>query len=436
LGQIPSSNSLISPSAPTAKLWALIDCNSFYCSCERIFRPDLAGQPVAVLSNNDGCLVAMTPETKALGFKMGDPYFKEAENLKRLGVAVFSSNYALYGDISRRVMSCLRTVVPDIHQYSIDEAFIPLNTALAAQAEEVGWELSRKTLAWVGVPTRVGLGPTRTMAKLANHWAKKKGRVFRLQASTDEYSEILTQTPLGDVWGIGRRLTQKLERLGLKTAWDLSRLRLSEAKRLLTVKGLKTVLELNGVQAIEDDLCPVAPKSLVSSRSFGTKVIEPGPLMESLISHCETVGARLREEGLLTPVLSIFIGTVHFIENPFSSGAEVRLSSPTNYTPTLIKAARQALDNCYRQGFQYARAGVMVFDLRSEKGQTPSLWDEAPSASQGKLMAALDQINQRYGRNTIRFAGQGDLDAPWRMRRRRMSPVSTTDWSGLPIVKA
>jgi DNA polymerase V len=396
----------------------------------------LVGKPVAVLSNNDGCLVAMTPETKALGFKMGDPYFQAADKLKQLGVAVFSSNYALYGDISRRVMSCLSSVVPDVRQYSIDEAFIPLNMALADQAEAVGWEMSRKTLAWVGVPTRVGVGPTRTMAKLANLWAKKKSRVFQLKVNTEEYAEILSQTPVGDVWGIGRRLSQKLEKLGIKTAMDLSRLHPAEAKRLLTVKGLKTVLELNGSQVIDDDLDPGPPKSLVASRSFGVKVSDPETLMEALAGHCETVGARLRAESSLTPVLSVFVAASHYADKPISVGAEVRLSSPTNYTPTLIKAARRALENCYRPGFQYARAGVMVFDLQPEVGQTLSLLDSSPPVGEGRLMAAMDQINQQYGRKTIRFAAQGRLDAPWRMRRERLSPVSTTDWPGIPVVKA
>jgi DNA polymerase V len=420
----------------SAKLWALVDCNTFYCSCERLFRPDLVDKPVAVLSNNDGCLVAMSPETKALGFKMGEPYFKRAESLKTAGVAVFSSNYALYGDISRRVMSCLRSVTPDIRQYSIDEAFIPLSPAMASRAEEVGWEMCRKTRAWVGVPTRVGLGPTRTIAKLANLWAKKKSRVFQLEANTAEYEDILAQTPVGDIWGIGRRLALKLESVAVKTALDLSRLHLAEAKRLLTVKGLKTVMELNGTQAIEDDLYPTPPKSLVSSRSFGTKVIEPGPLMEALIYHCETVGARLREEGLLTPALSVFIGTAHYIDRPFNAGATAQLPDPTNYTPTLIKAARQALESCYRPGFQYARAGVMVFDLRPREPETRSLLAFPPAPEErANLMTAMDQINQKYGRAAIKFAAQGQSDAPWRMRRNRLSPISTTEWESLPIVK-
>ncbi|MDR1873239.1 MAG: Y-family DNA polymerase [Deltaproteobacteria bacterium] len=424
------------PLTPT--LWALVDCESFYCSCERIFRPDLKGKPIAVLSNNDGCLVAMSPETKALGFQMGEPFFKESKRLEKAGVTVFSSNYALYGDISRRVMSSLESVVPDIRPYSIDEAFIPLSPALALKAEELGWEFLRKALTWVGVPTRVGLGPTRTMAKLANHWAKKKGRVFQLRVGDPEYLAILAETPAVNVWGVGRRLSQKLKNQGVDTALELSRLSQATAKRLLTVKGLKTVLELNGIQAIDDDLEPAPFKSLVSSRSFGSKVKDIGSLMESLAGHAATLGARLRAEGLVTPALSVFIGTAHYIDEPFHTGATVELPSLTNYTPTLIKAVRGALERCFRSGFAYARAGVMVYDLKPDSCLTErDLW--APSTVSPEkpgLMAALDRINRQYGRGTIKFSSQGAKNAPWRTRFDRLSKASTTAWEALPVVRA
>jgi DNA polymerase V len=429
-------------SAPQAKknvapkLWALLDCESFYCSCERLFRPDLANRPVAVLSNNDGCLVALTSETKTLGFKLGDPYFREAERLKEAGVAVFSSNYALYGDLSRRVVSCLETLVPDVRPYSIDEAFIPLDRVLAERAEEVGWEMLNRVQTWVGVPTRVGLGPTRTLAKLANRWAKKKKRVFPIPPKGDELTDLLAQTPVANVWGVGRALAQRLARLGATTALDLCRLDPAVAKRELTVKGLRTVWELNGLDSIDEDLCPAPPKTLTVSRSFGSKVADFEPLMAALTGHCEALGARLRSEGLLTPALTVFIGTAHYLERPFHAGAAVELKGPTNYTPALIKAARRALTSCFRPGLKYARAGVTAFDLRSDQGETSGLF-AAPAylAGRADLMATVDRINGRYGRGTVGYTtGQGT--ASWRTRFDRRSPFSTTDWGSLPEVKA
>jgi DNA polymerase V len=376
----------------------------------------------------------MSPETKALGFTMGLPYYQQKDNLAQAGVAVFSSNYSLYGDISRRVMSSLESLVPEICQYSIDEAFIPLSESLAQDCEKIGWQFYNRVRSWVGMPVRVGLGPTRTIAKLANHWAKKKGRVYRLSPGTPEFEEILVQTAVKDVWGIGSRLSQKLQKMGIMTAADLRSMDLAAAKKLLTAKGVKTVQELNGQEAIYDDLYAEPFKSLVSSRSFGTKVVSFEPLMESLAFHCETVGTKLRLAELLTPYLSVFIGTGHYIDNPFQTGATVRLPAPTSYTPHLIQAARNALEHCYRTGFEYARAGVMAFELCADAPED-SLWPAEPDLSKANLMGVMDQINNLYGRGTIKFSAQGSPAAKWRMRRNKLSGISTTDWSELPLVK-
>jgi DNA polymerase V len=273
------------------------------------------------------------------------------------------------------------------------------------------------------------------LAKLANRWAKKMGRVFRVEGG-EAGREILAATPAADVWGIGRGLDRKLAALGVRTAWDLSRLDLAAAKKNLTVKGLKTVLELNGTQAIDDDLWPAPPKSLVSSRSFGAKISDPETLMEALASHCAAVGARLRAEKLLTPALSAFIGTAHYIDRPFQTGAAASLPAPTNHTPELIGAARRALFSCFRPGIQYARAGVMAFDLTPATPQTPSLFPPPPYVKdQEKLMAAVDRINREYGRGAIGFSATKG-QAPWRTRRDRLSQGSTTSWAALPVAKA
>jgi DNA polymerase V len=416
-----------------------VDCNTFYCSCERLFRPDLAGKPVAVLSNNDGCVVAITPEAKALGFRGGEVYFKREAEFRRAGVAVFSSNYALYGDVSRRVMLAMESVVPEICQYSIDESFVPLAGALASQAEEVGRVLHDRVRAWVGVPVRVGIGATRTLAKLSNHWAKRISRVLHLELGSGGLEECLEGTPPEDVWGIGGRLGARLRRLGIDNARKLRDMDPAEAGKRLTVTGQRTVLELRGVQCITGDLGPQPRKTLVSSRSFGAKVEDRRELAEALAWHASTAGARLRAEGLLAAGLSIFLDTGYYAEEPFRTGAAAALEPPTSSTLALANAARRALEACYRPGPLYAKCGVMLFDLMtSEEARAArgGLFAEAPDPRSDDLMRALDVINAKHGKGTVRLLSEGSRAPRWAMRRERLSRVSTTDWDSLPCVKA
>ena len=277
--------------------WGLVDCNSFYCSCERLFRPDLKEKPVVVLSNNDGCLIALTPEAKALGFKMGEVYFQVKHRLEKFGVTAFSSNYTLYGDISNRVMRTLETLVP-IEQYSIDESFVPFYPATAIQAMDVGWAIHDRVKQWIGVPVRVGIGPTRTLAKLANLWAKKKERVFKLALGSTELEKILEATPTVDIWGIGRKQSAKLEKLGIRNARQLRDMDTDRALKLLTVTGQQTVFELRGFQCIMEDQMPVPRKTLINSRSFGRRVTRKEDLAQAVTMHCSIAGERLRREKM------------------------------------------------------------------------------------------------------------------------------------------
>jgi DNA polymerase V len=265
-------------------LWALVDCQSFYCSCERSFRPDLAGRPVVVLSNNDGCLVSVTPEAKALGFRGGEPYFQVADRLKAAGAAVFSSNYTLYADLSRRVMATMNSLVQEVEPYSIDEAFIPFSEALAAQADSVGWTLHDRVQQWTGIPVRVVLGPTKTLAKLANRWAKKISRVLRLELGSEQLEEILEKTPVGDIWGIGRRLAARLEKQGITKARQMRDLDNKSAKKIFNIIGQRTILELQGVQCLEEEVAETR-KTLFNSRSFARPVIKKEELKEALAYH-------------------------------------------------------------------------------------------------------------------------------------------------------
>ena len=409
-------------------LWGLADCNSFYCNAERIFRPDLRNKPVVVLSNNDGCLIALTPEAKALGYKMGDVYYQLKDKLRRDGVTVFSSNYTLYGDISRRVMGTIGSLVP-VDQYSIDETFIPFGPAMAAQVDEVGWTLHGRVAQHIGMPIRVGIGATRTLAKLANLWAKKISRVLYLELGSVKLEQVLEDTPCVDVWGIGRRQSAKLARIGLHHARQLRDLDLDKALSLLTVVGQRTVYELRGHQCIMDDV-PVPRKTLVSSRSFGRRVRRKEDLAEALAMHATIAGERLRKENIIASSIQVWAETSRFMETPYRSiSATEHFMIPTNYTGEIIRAAHAALDRCYDPGDGWMKGGIMLCDLVAEGARQLTLLESCLSETDQKrraLMEAMDQANDRYGRNTVRPAAMGNVSAFWHMRRELMSPCYTT----------
>jgi DNA polymerase V len=421
------------------ELWALVDCACFYCSCERLFRPDLKDKPVVVLSNNDGGIVAISPEAKELGFKRGDLYFKKEKELKAAGVAVFSSNYALYGDISRRVVQTMESVAPVVLQYSIDEAFVPFNRTLALSATEVGQVLYDRVRSWVGVPVRVGLGPTRTLAKFANHWAKKLSGVLALEAGSPLLAELLAKSPPGDVWGMGRRSAAKLEKRGIDTALKLRDMDPLEAGKLLSVTGRRTVMELRGIQCVTDDLSPSFRRTMVSSRSFGTKITDPEALAAAVAGHAATAAERLRKEGLTALGLTVFIETSRFGRDPFQGGASIELKSPTSSALELVAAAKKALASCHAPGKLYAKCGIMLHDLFSAeeaRRMDGTLFGGDERERTEGLMGAMDQINRKYGKKTVRLAAEAGKKAYWDLRRDNLSRISTTDFDLLPLVSA
>lgn len=415
-------------------LWGLLDCNNFYASCEKAFRPDLIGKPIVVLSNNDGCIVARSAEAKALGIKMGEPAFKAADILRRHRVEVFSSNYELYGDLSRRVMRNLDKLA-DIEQYSIDECFIRMGSAMAVQAEAAAKEFKRVIQKNVWIPVSVGVGSTRTLAKVANHLAKKSGQgVLVLRPGSAELEDALERTSVEDVWGIGRRFAKRLLRYGVTTARHLRDMDPDLALRVLTVVGQRTVLELRGEQCITLDDPGVVRKTLVSSRSFGSKISRKSDLAESLAMHASIAAEKLRREGLLASVIHVFCSTSLFGDEPGRSiGTRVSLPVPANDTLTLVSASRAALDSCFRPG-PYIKAGVMVVELAEKCRRQLTLLEACAPPEGGQrqaLMEAFDVINAKYGRDTIRTAAQGARGAPWHMKRSKKSPNYTTDWEEL-----
>jgi len=423
----------------TTSLWALVDCNNFYASCERLFRPDLVGKPVVVLSNNDGCIVARSAEAKALGIGMGEPEFKVRDLLKRHSVTVFSSNFALYGDISNRVMLTIESVTPEVEQYSIDEAFVPLHGSLAANADELALTLRNRIRQWTGITASIGVGTTRTLAKLAGEIAKNGKGVQRLDAGTPETEKILAVVPVEDIWGIGRRSAEKLRLRSIRTAKDLRDADGGMIKKLLSVAGLNTAMELSGFPCIDQSAAPAPRRTMVSSRSFGQRVTEKVHLAEALAMHATIAGERLRREKLEAGGMAVHIRTARFGQGPFyDKTAEIVFQEPTSSTRQFIRATREGLDSIFSPGFHYAKAGVMFFDLNDKGGRQGSLLDiAAPDEQKGrdkKLMTALDVLNKRFGRGAVRFGAEGEADAPWHMKHTRRSPRYTSSWNDLPTV--
>ena len=424
----------------TTALWALVDCNNFFASCERLFRPDLLGKPVVVLSNNDGCIVARSQEAKILGIGMGEPEFKVHNLLKRHNVAVFSSNYVLYSDISNRVMLTLESLAPLVEQYSIDEAFVPLSGSLMANADELVWAMRERVHKWTGIVVSIGVGTTRTLAKLAGEVAKKGQGVHRLDAGTQEAEKILSAFPVEDVWGIGRRSAEKLRLRSICTAQALRDADGSMIKKLLSITGLNTAMELRGISSIDRLTAPVPRRTMVSSRSFGEKVTEREYLKEALAMHATMVGERLRQEKLEAGGMAVHIRTARYGYGPFyDKTVEIVFSQPTSSTRQFIRAAREGLDSIFSPGFFYAKAGIMFFDLAERDKRQKSFLDvsvpDKHKEKDKKLMSALDAVNKRFGHGTVRFGAEGGAEAPWHMKHTQRSPQYTSAWEDLPTVK-
>lgn len=420
-----------------SKLFALVDCNNFYASCERLFNPQLIGKPVVVLSNNDGCIIARSNEAKALGIAMGAPYFKYEQLLKAQGVEVFSSNYALYGDISSRVMSLLGRLEPEVEVYSIDEAFLHLAAIAGRSLTDYGRELRRTVRRWSGIPVSIGIGPTKTLAKVAGHLAKKNEAlqgVFDITSA--DVDAILGRFPVAEVWGIGRRLAQRLALCGVTTALDLKNCGDDWLRKKLSITGLRTAMELRGIACLDLDDCPLSRKSIAISKSFGYQVESLAELNESLATYIEQAAVRLRGQHLLANSLEISLATNRFSKTavPYSGRTVITLPEATASTTVLIRHALPALARLYKPGLRYQKAGVVLFGLVPESFYQANLFRQRDRKGQD-LMAALDQINAKWGRCTIQHAVAG-FAKPWKNRQLQKSPSYTTSWRELPLVKA
>lgn len=411
---------------------ALVDCNNFYASCERVFDPRLRKRPVVVLSNNDGCVISRSDEAKNIGIRMAVPYFQIDYLIEKENLAVFSSNYALYGDMSARVMELLDQFSPEVEVYSIDEAFLnlelkPKDKLRKTGLREKGFEIREKIKKSLGLPVSVGIAPNKTLAKIANRRARKFDLgVFEL---TDKslINEVLAETAVNEVWGIGYKSTQKLNALGIKTALQLKNADRRRVRNLLSVAGARIAAELDGEICLSLELAPAARKSVTCSRSFGTLVESFEEINDALYEYLVRAAEKMRRRRLAAKALTVFLATNRFAEPSrlYSESSTVELAQPTNSTRELREWATEALKRIYKAGFLYKKTGVILHGLLPESGETRRLSGERKYVKEKHLMEALDKISKRFGAGAIRFGVEPEIKK-WETRAEMKSRRYTT----------
>ena len=420
-------------------VFALVDCNNFYASCEKLFRPDLKHKPVVVLSNNDGCVVARSKEVKALGIKMGVPIFQLRDDIDKHGIVCFSSNYALYADLSNRVMTILEEEAPRVEVYSIDEAFMDLTgVGHTVDLLEFGRSVKAKVDKCTGITVGIGIAPTKTLAKLANHAAKKypaTGQVVDLMEPARQ-RRLMALVDVGDVWGVGRRISEKLRARGINTALDLADADAKTIRREFSVVLERTVQELNGISCLELEALAPTKKQIVCSRSFGKRITDKAELREAVAKYMTRAAEKLRGEKRLARVVQVFIRTGVFNSNDprYSNALSVELPNPTDDTRDLLEAADALFSRLFKPGLRYAKAGVMLTDFYEHGTYQHDLFRGSSERKQSKeLMGVIDKINHS-GLGNVFFASQG-TSPQWAMKRDHLSPAYTTRWEELPVVR-
>ena len=415
----------------------LADCNNFYASCERLFSPRLENRAVVILSNNDGCVIARSQEAKALGLKMGDPYFKIKDFCKQARVMVHSSNYKLYGDISRRIMTIFSEMAPEMQIYSIDEAFLKYPSTLKIEEIFVIADQLRNTIKrWVGIPISLGIGPTKTLAKVANALAKKhRTAVFSL-CSKETRAEIFKTFPIEDVWGIGRGYSKRLNAMGIYTIADFLKANPIQIRSKMGVVLERMHYELRGICCL--DLEEVeSKKSITCSRSFGQALTEESDISEALSTFAARASEKLRRQKSYAKAIYVFLEKTETNFDGFQrlqTNSEVVFEMPTDDTSKIITASKECLKKIFRPNQRYKKCGIILVDLVSEENIVPDLFFKANPKSQ-ILMQTVDALNKRFGKNKV-FFGATLGDNSWKMRADFLSPHHTTDWKQLPIVKA
>jgi len=414
---------------------ALVDCNSFYVSCETLFNPKLRNKPVVVLSNNDGCIISRSNEAKALGIKMGEPYFKEKDVIVKNNVQVFSSNYSLYGDISRRVMRTLKRFNSNIEIYSIDEAFLDLSNFSDDEIEGVGHEIRNVVLKWTGIPTSIGIAKTKTLSKVANHIAKKKQSGITNFIGVENIDPLLEKVDISDVWGVGKQLTKFYHKNGIYNAKQLKNKSNTWIKKNSNVLGSRTAMELRGISCIDIEKTKSKRKSCVVSRSFGERIEKYQELKEAVAGYCLNASEKIRSESLTTKSITVFIRTSPF-QNRFgyySNSKTIDFPIATNDSIEIVKTALTALESIFKNGYRYQKAGVLLSGL-SEATNNKNLFSSEKDEKINSLMKSIDNTNYRYGRSTLSLASAG-VQKRWSSKRQHYSRIDTADFHCLPTIK-
>ena len=413
-------------------MYALIDCNNFYVSCERVFKPSLNNKPVLVLSNNDGCVIARSNETKRLGIKMGTPVFKIKSIIDKNNINLFSTNFALYGDMSSRVMNTLYSMFSDIEIYSIDEAFLDLKGY--KDLNNLGEKIKNRILKCTGIPVSVGIGRTKTLAKIANHIAKKTNGVFLLKENIEDY--ILEKFPIEKIWGVGRRLNYFFKTNHIKTAKGLRDSNLLWIRNNINITSEKMVKELRGISCIEMELGTVNKKSICTSRTFGNMVTSKNEILSSLVMYTTRCAEKLRFQNSYARIAQIFIATNPFRKDlpQYSNFKLVKFPVATNNTGEMLEYITEAFNAIYRRGYSYKKAGVVLSNIVSSGEVQENIFDQVNRYKSEKMMDTIDQINQKMGRGIIRYAAQG-YTKKWILKQQRLSPCYTTRWKDLLSIK-
>jgi len=414
-------------------LFALVDCNTFYASCEKIFRPDLDGQPVLVLSNNDGCIISRDRIAKTLNIPELVPFFQVKALVEKLGCQVFSSNYELYGDISARVMALLEPYASAVEVYSIDEAFLQV---CATDYQAHGMEI--KNMLWrdVRMPVCVGMAPTKTLAKLANRAAKKMPRLNGVCVldTPQKWEWLLARISTQDIWGVGSRLSARLKSLNIHNALQLARAERKWLRKKFSVVLERTIQELNGVPCLDLELEPAPRKEIVCTRSFSYKITELDELLQAIASYASRACEKLRMQQGLTQNIWVYLESFDKQVGYFNRQSVRALPHLTNDTRQIVEVGQRAISELYRPGLRYKKCGIGLLDVRAQTYEQADLFNPQQSEKSRTLMAVMDNINQRYGKQTVQLAGAG-LQPKWAMRREYMSPRYTTRWSDIPVIR-
>ncbi len=422
--------------ASSVQQLALVDCNNFYISCERVFRPDLTKVPMVVLSNNDGCVVSRSNEAKALGIRMGQPWFECKSLAEQHGILAMSSNYALYADLSNRVMSILSEFSPRHEVYSIDECFVDLTGI--SKLREVSYTMRERVMQWTGIPVCVGIGPTKTLAKLANHVAKKhprsRGVLDYNMLTTEQKTQLLQRIGVEEVWGVGYKLTQKLARHGVHTANDLRSAHVPTLRAAFGVVMEKIQRELQEVPCVSLQEIQPERQQIISSRSFGSMVTELAVLKDALSTFVANACAKLRAQNSQASVIQVFLQTNRFRKDlpQYMPSLAMPLPYPTNDSLEANRWADYLCERMFKEGYQYKKAGIMLSEISPVTRKQGDLL-EPETTSNARLMQALDTLNQRYGRGTVKVSTQGAFKE-WQMLQERRSPNYTTAWDEIPAV--